>query len=106
MQIDMAFEDEGDVLPWLSGLQQLMCFFAPTRPPEHLIWTLSKLRIQKLRLKVVAEAEETGRTTVSSLPSVVTLLSCLHCSDDSGAYNEHLQQVYSCGMLCAGAGVD
>jgi hypothetical protein len=65
-QLDFAFEDEGSALPWLCGLQQLISFFAPVRPPAHLTWTMPKLRIQKLRLKLTGEVEDTNKDVVSA----------------------------------------
>jgi len=55
--IDFAFEDEATALPWLAGIQQLVTFFAEVPPEPRLCWTLSKLRVQRLRLKVAAEIE-------------------------------------------------
>jgi len=69
--LDFAFEDEGSALPWLCGLQQLISFFAPVRPPAHLTWTMPKLRIQKLRLKLTGEVEDTNEDVVNVLTSVV-----------------------------------
>jgi len=30
--VDFAFEDEADIMPWLLGLQQLVCYYAPVWP--------------------------------------------------------------------------
>jgi len=57
--VDFAFEDDSVALTWLAGLQQLISFFCPDGPPDpRLCWTLPKLRVQRLRLKVAAEIEE------------------------------------------------
>lgn len=59
--VDFAAEDEGSLLTWLLGLQQLIAYFAPTTPQMYERWTLSKLRLQKLRLKVSGETDRTGQ---------------------------------------------
>ena len=59
--VDFAAEDEDTLLPWLLGLQQLIVYFAqsPTQANER--WTLPKLHLQKLRLKVSGESDRTGQ---------------------------------------------
>jgi len=49
-----AFEDEADIMPWLLGLQQLVCYYAPTPIDQSMIWTEPKLHVQILRLKLQA----------------------------------------------------
>ena len=62
--VDFAAEDEAVLLPWLLGLQQTIAFWAeqagkPVPPSEQ--WTLPKLHLQKLRLKVSGESDRTGQ---------------------------------------------
>lgn len=60
--VDFAAENEKTLLEWLLGLQQLIAYFAPPpgpAPSER--WTLPKLRLQKLRLKVSGESDRTGQ---------------------------------------------
>lgn len=58
--VDFAAEDEASLLPWLLGLQQLIVYFAPTSNVNEQ-WTLPKLHLQKLRLKVSGESDRTGQ---------------------------------------------
>mmetsp|Transcript_68630 Transcript_68630/g.153140 ORF Transcript_68630/g.153140 Transcript_68630/m.153140 type:complete len:507 (-) Transcript_68630:883-2403(-) len=59
--VDFAAEDETILLPWLLGLQQLIVYFAPTLTSPAERWTLSKLHLQKLRLKVSGESDKSGQ---------------------------------------------
>ena len=59
--IDFAAEDEASLLPWLLGLQQLIVFFSPGASDPADRWTLPKLHLQKLRLKVSGESDRTGQ---------------------------------------------
>jgi len=59
--VDFAAEDEASLLPWLLGLQQLIAYFAPTPSHANERWTLPKLQLQKLRLKVSGESDRTGQ---------------------------------------------
>merc|ERR1719230_528444 len=59
--VDFAAEDEPSMLPWLLGLQQLIAYFAPTATHANERWTLPKLHLQKLRLKVSGESDRTGQ---------------------------------------------
>jgi len=59
--IDFAAEDEATLLPWLLGLQQLIVFFSPSLSDPSERWTLPKLHLQKLRLKVSGESDRTGQ---------------------------------------------
>ena len=59
--IDFAAEDEASLLSWLLGLQQLIVFFSPTLSDPSERWTLPKLHLQKLRLKVSGESDRTGQ---------------------------------------------
>jgi len=43
------------------GLQQLIAYFAPTQTHANERWTLPKLHLQKLRLKVSGESDRTGQ---------------------------------------------
>ena len=61
VQVDFAAEDEISLLPWLLGLQQLIVFFEPSKSQENERWTLPKLHLQKLRLKVSGESDRTGQ---------------------------------------------
>ena len=61
LQVDFAAEDESVLLPWLLGLQQLIVYFAPTLTSPAERWTLSKLHLQKLRLKVSGESDKSGQ---------------------------------------------
>ena len=59
--IDFAAEDEPSLLPWLLGLQQLVASFAATPPNAAEVWTLPKLRLQKMRLRIGTECDRTGQ---------------------------------------------
>jgi hypothetical protein len=59
--VDFAAEEEVVLLPWLLGLQQLIVYFSPTASPSNERWTLPKLHLQKLRLKVSGESDRTGQ---------------------------------------------
>jgi len=59
--VDFAAEDESSLLPWLLGLQQLIVYFSPTVTSPSERWTLSKLHLQKLRLKVSGESDKSGQ---------------------------------------------
>jgi len=59
--VDFAAEDEAVLLPWLLGLQQLIVYFNPGASAENERWTLPKLHLQKLRLKVSGESDRTGQ---------------------------------------------
>jgi hypothetical protein len=59
--VDFAAEDESILLPWLLGLQQLIVYFSPTLTSPEERWTLSKLHLQKLRLKVSGESDKSGQ---------------------------------------------
>ena len=59
--VDFAAEDETVLLPWLLGLQQLIVYFSPTLTSPEERWTLSKLHLQKLRLKVSGESDRSGQ---------------------------------------------
>ncbi|KAL1514997.1 hypothetical protein AB1Y20_004068 [Prymnesium parvum] len=59
--VDFAAEDESVLLPWLLGLQQLIVYFSPTLTTPEERWTLSKLHLQKLRLKVSGESDKSGQ---------------------------------------------
>ena len=59
--LDLAMEDEGSLLTWLLGLQQLIVYFSPDATVSSERWTLPKLQLQKLRLKVSGESDRTGQ---------------------------------------------
>jgi len=59
--VDFAAEDETSLLPWLLGLQQLIVYFSPNGSATNERWTLPKLHLQKLRLKVSGESDRTGQ---------------------------------------------
>jgi len=59
--VDFAAEDETTLLDWLLGIQQLIAYFALNTPQSLERWTLSKLHLQKLRLKVSGESDRTGQ---------------------------------------------
>ena len=59
--VDFAAEDEDSLLVWLLGLQQIIAFWANPKVPESEQWTMPKLHLQKLRLKVSGESDKTGR---------------------------------------------
>jgi len=59
--VDFAAETESVLLPWLLGLQQLIVYFSPGLSTVNERWTLPKLNLQKLRLKVSGECDETGQ---------------------------------------------
>ena len=59
--IDFAAEDEASMLAWLLGLQQLIVFFSPSLSDPSERWSLPKLHLQKLRLKVSGESDRTGQ---------------------------------------------
>merc|ERR1711998_555453 len=61
MGVDFAAEDEASLLPWLLGLQQLIVYFAQSPSQANERWTLPKLHLQKLRLKVSGESDRTGQ---------------------------------------------
>ena len=48
-------------MSWLLGLQQLISYFAPGASNPIDQWSLSKLHLQKLRLKVSGESDRTGQ---------------------------------------------
>ena len=49
------------LLTWLLGLQQLIVYFSPDQTQVSERWTLPKLQLQKLRLKVSGESDRTGQ---------------------------------------------
>lgn len=59
--MDFAAEDESVLLPWLLGLQQLIVYFSHNVIGLDEQWTLSKLHLQKLRLKVSGESDKSGQ---------------------------------------------
>jgi len=59
--VDFAAEAEEVLLPWLLGLQQLIVYFTPNASQPNERWTLPKLHLQKLRLKVSGESDRTGQ---------------------------------------------
>ena len=59
--IDFAAELEESLLLWLLGLQQLIAYFSPQATSVAERWTLPKLHLQKLRLKVSGESDRTGQ---------------------------------------------
>lgn len=59
--VDFAAEEESTLVPWLLGLQQTIVFFSPTLTTPMERWTLSKLHLQKLRLKVSGESDKSGQ---------------------------------------------
>jgi hypothetical protein len=59
--VDFAAEDETVLVPWLLGLQQLIVYFSPNLSAPNERWTLPKLHLQKLRLKVSGESDRTGQ---------------------------------------------
>lgn len=61
LQVDFAAEEESSLLPWLLGLQQLIVFFSPNGSHPNERWSLPKLHLQKLRLKVSGESDRTGQ---------------------------------------------
>ena len=75
--VDFAAEDEASLLPWLLGLQQLIVYFAATPSAENERWTLPKLHLQKLRLKVSGESDRTGQG-----PYDVVLSAVLDCAQE------------------------
>ena len=64
-QVDLAAENEGTMLNWLLGLQQLIAYFSPTYINPIDQWTASKLQLQKLRLKVAGEGDRTGHVVLA-----------------------------------------
>lgn len=58
--IDLAAEDDSQVLVWLFGLQQLVTWLS-SAPQTLQRWTMPKLRLQKIRLAVAGESEKTGQ---------------------------------------------
>mmetsp|Transcript_35853 Transcript_35853/g.117981 ORF Transcript_35853/g.117981 Transcript_35853/m.117981 type:complete len:297 (-) Transcript_35853:58-948(-) len=59
--LDLAMEEESGLLTWLLGLQQLIVYFSPDATLSSERWTLPKLQLQKLRLKVSGESDRTGQ---------------------------------------------
>jgi len=59
--VDFAAEDEASLVPWLLGLQQLIVYFSQNPLQANERWTLPKLHLQKLRLKVSGESDRTGQ---------------------------------------------
>ena len=59
--VDFAAEDEDSLLVWLLGLQQIIAFWANPKVPESEQWTMPKLHLQKLRLRVSGESDRTGQ---------------------------------------------
>jgi len=59
--VDFAAEDEAVLLPWLLALQQLIVYFSAASSAVNERWTLPKLHLQKLRLKVSGESDRTGQ---------------------------------------------
>jgi len=59
--VDFACEKEEELLPWLLGLQQLIVYFTPNGSAPNERWTLPKLHLQKLRLKVSGDSDRTGQ---------------------------------------------
>jgi len=59
--VDFAAENEAPLLSWLLGLQQLIAYFSSGAANPIDQWTLSKLHLQKLRLKVSGESDRTGQ---------------------------------------------
>tara|TARA_B100000767_G_scaffold198456_1_gene185386 strand:+ start:62 stop:523 length:462 start_codon:yes stop_codon:yes gene_type:complete len=55
--LDLAMEEESGLLSWLLGLQQLIVYFSPDKTNVSERWTLPKLQLQKLRLKVSGESD-------------------------------------------------
>ena len=55
--LDLAMEEESGLLSWLLGLQQLIVYFSPDKTTVSERWTLPKLQLQKLRLKVSGESD-------------------------------------------------
>ena len=55
--LDLAMEEESGLLTWLLGLQQLIVYFSPDKTNVSERWTLPKLQLQKLRLKVSGESD-------------------------------------------------
>ena len=81
--VDFAAEDETILLPWLLGLQQLIVYFSPTLSAPNERWTLPKLHLQKLRLKVSGESDKTGQG-----PYDVVLHAVLDVADEIQIGNE------------------
>lgn len=59
--LDLAMEEDSGLLTWLLGLQQLIVYFSPDKTNVSERWTLPKLQLQKLRLKVSGESDRTGQ---------------------------------------------
>ena len=59
--IDFAAELEESLLLWLLGLQQLIAYFSPQATSVAERWTLPKLHLHQLRLKVSGESDRTGQ---------------------------------------------
>lgn len=69
--VDLAAEDESKVIHWILGLQQLIAWFGTGRTDALERWTLPKLRLQKLRLKVSGESDRTGQAPFDVVLSAV-----------------------------------
>jgi hypothetical protein len=68
--LDLAMEEESGLLSWLLGLQQLIVYFSPDKTTVSERWTLPKLQLQKLRLKVSGESDRaTARQTRMGIPA-------------------------------------
>ena len=59
--VEMRRTSRCGLLTWLLGLQQLIVYFSPDQTQVSERWTLPKLQLQKLRLKVSGESDRTGQ---------------------------------------------
>mmetsp|Transcript_24836 Transcript_24836/g.51963 ORF Transcript_24836/g.51963 Transcript_24836/m.51963 type:complete len:509 (-) Transcript_24836:455-1981(-) len=75
--VDFAAEDEPSLLTWLLGLQQLIAYFAPQTPHAYERWSMPKLQLQKIRLRVSGESDRTGQG-----PHDVVLSAVLNAAQD------------------------
>jgi len=69
--VDFAIEDETVLLPWLLGFQTLIVMHSKTSLSPSDRWTLPKLHLQKLRLKISGESDRTGQGPYDVLISAV-----------------------------------
>ena len=86
--------------PWLNGLQKLVCFFAKGKIDPRMCWTVAKLRVQKLRLKLSSEVERSEHKDVLRVLTNVVQDAAWGVSNKSIALSQVCIDIKAEPMVC------
>jgi hypothetical protein len=89
--IDLAAEDDSQILLWLFGLQQLITWLS-SAPQTLQQWTMPELRLQEVRLAVAGESEKAGQGPYDVLLAAV--MKVVHERQDDAERSIKLQSAW------------